>query len=72
MLRIRTQRGMIELADTEANALRVAMPEIPVPFSSILEQAVLPNADAVVAAVRMLLGELRPATDADATETVPQ
>ena len=42
--------------DLDAPVGRVGAPFSPVPFSSVLEQAYLPNADKIVAAARSLLG----------------
>jgi pyruvate/2-oxoglutarate/acetoin dehydrogenase E1 component len=40
----------------DAPVVRVAAPDVPMPFNDQLENAVIPSQDAIAAAVRTLLG----------------
>ena len=53
---IAAQIQEIAFDDLDAPVARVGAPFSPVPFSSVLEQAYLPNADKIVAETRSLLG----------------
>jgi acetoin:2,6-dichlorophenolindophenol oxidoreductase subunit beta len=39
-----------------ATPVRIAHPDIPIPFTPVMEHFVLPNSDKIIAAIRTLLG----------------
>ena len=53
---IAAQLQELAFDDLDAPVARVGAPFSPVPFSSVLEQAYLPNAEKIVAETRALLG----------------
>ena len=52
-----------DLAALKAAPVRIAFPDVPIPFARVLEQFCLPNADKIVAAAETMLGRIPAAAD---------